>query len=112
METFDYLSDLEKEAVVAFCANEVMSEAVRKVLLQHIYSQGTLKAGEAANPLQNRAFALAQYSTENPVTNDALGMHIRGVWEGVNALEHGYMSLEKVKVVPVDSVESPYNEAE
>ena len=112
MESFDYLSDLEKEAIVAFCTNEVMAEAVKKVLLQHIYTQGTLKAGEKANPLQNRAFALAQYATENPMTDEVIGQHLRGVWEGVNALEHGYMSLEKVKPTPAESVESPYNEAE
>lgn len=112
MESFDYLSDLEKEAVVAFCANEVMAEAVKKVILQHIYSQGTLKAGVEANPLQNRAFALAQYATENPMTNDVIGQHLRGVWEGVNALETGYHALSKVKVEKAEVVKSPYNEAE
>lgn len=108
----DYLTDLEAIKIEHFCADTEMFEAVKKVLLQHIYDQGVLKAGTAHNPLKNRAFALAQHATENPMTDEILGQHIRGVWEGVNALESGYAELSKIKSEKVKEIKSPFNEAE
>ena len=108
----DYLTDLEITKIETFCADKDMFEAVKKVILQHIYSQGVLAKGVSHNPLKNRAFALAQHTTENPMTDEILGQHIRGVWEGVNALEGGYSELTNIKSKKTGSVESPYNEAE
>ncbi len=107
----EYLTEVEAVEIERFCANTVMFEAVKKVLLQHIYSQGVLTKGQAHNPLKNRAFALVQLATNNPIPDEQLGAHIRGVWEGVNALEGGYTELEKIKSKKTDTVESPYNAA-
>lgn len=101
----EYLNDLEVAKVEAFCADEVMYDAVKKVLLQSIYSQGTLKAGQPANPLKNRAFHLVQLATGNPIPDAELGAHLRGIWEGVNALEGGFEALEGYKT-PVPDKES------
>jgi hypothetical protein len=88
-----FLNDLEVTKVEAFCADEVMFEAVKKVLLQSIYSQGTLAEGEPANPLKNRALVLVGGDY-----NDAeLGLRLRALWEGVNALESGFDALEGYK---------------
>lgn len=107
----EYLTEAESVEIERFCANTVMFEAVKKVLLQHIYSQGVLTKGQAHNPLKNRAFALVQLATANPIPDEQLGAHIRGIWEGVNALEGGYTELEKIKSKK-ESVESPFiNEA-
>ncbi len=92
----EYLNDEEVVKIETFCADTKMFEAVKKVLLQHIYSQGVMKPGVKHNPLQNRAFMLAQHATENPMTDEIMGQHIRGVWEGVNALESGYDELTKI----------------
>jgi hypothetical protein len=108
----EYLTDLEIVKIEAFCADKEMFEAVKKVLLQHIYDQGVLKAGQGHNPLKNRAFALAQHATENPMTDEILGQHIRGLWEGVNALETGYAELKNIKSNKDDGQPSPYNIAE
>ncbi len=108
----DYLTDLEVVKIETFCADKEMFEAVKKVVLQHIYSQGVMKAGEAHNPLKNRAFALAQYATENPMTDEVMGQHIRGVWEGVNALEAGYQELTTIKSKKTDLKRKSVNEAE
>ena len=108
----DYLNDKEVTKIEAFCKDEEMFEAVKKVLLQHIYSQGVMKPGEKHNPLQNRAFALAQHATENPMTDEIMGQHIRGLWEGVNALESGYHELTQIKSKKTDIKRPTENEAE
>lgn len=102
----ELLTDLQVAKIEAFCADKDMYEAVKKVLLQHIYSQGVLVKGEKHNPLKNRAFSLVQLATSNPIPDEQLGAHLRGIWEGVNALESGYAELEKIK----SGVESPYIE--
>ena len=93
MENPEYLNDLEVVEIERFCANEVMFEAVRKVILQHIYSQGVMSKGKKHNPLKNRALVLV----DSEVTNEKLGSKLRALWEGVNALEGGYEELTKIK---------------
>lgn len=108
----EYLTDLEIVEIERFCGNEVMFGAVKKVLLRHIYSQGVLVKGEKNhNPLKNRAFSLVSLATNNPIPDEQLGAHLRGIWEGVNALEGGYAELEKIKSDKVGEIESPFNEA-
>ena len=103
----EFLTDEEIVLVETFCKNEKMSGAVKKVLLQHIYSQGVITAGQKHNPLKNRALALVGAD----VNNEQLGSHLRALWEGVNALEVGYAELEKIKSKKVEEKVSPYNEA-
>lgn len=106
-----FLNDLEVTKVEAFCADEVMFEAVKKVLLQSIYSQGTLKPGQPADPLKNRAFHLVQLATQNPIPDEQLGAHLRGIWEGVNALESGFEALEGYKTPAPEKNEPEDNPA-
>lgn len=106
-----YLNDLEVSKVEAFCNDEVMREAVKKVLLQSIYSHGTLKPGEPADPLKNRAFHLVQLATQNPIPDAELGAHLRGIWEGVNALEAGFQELDAYKTPAPDKDEVEENPA-
>lgn len=104
----EYLTDLEVEAIEQFNTNETMREAVKKVILQHIYSQGVIKKGEKHDPLKNRALVIVG----GDYNDEELGTRLRSLWEGVNALETGFSELEKIKSSKGDSVESPYNEAE
>lgn len=107
-----YLSDLEIVKIETFMADTVMAEAVRKVLLSGIYEHGVVKAGQKHDPLQNGALALAALSTNNPIPDEQLGQHIRGVWAGLNALENAFRSLSNITSKKAEPVESPYNEAE
>jgi len=50
-------------------------------------------------------------STANPVTDEILGQHIRGVWEGINALKNALDRLNRIKSKDNKPLESPYNEA-
>ena len=107
----DLLTEEQKVKIEVFCKDTELMDAVRKVMLQHIYSQGVMKKGRKHNPLQNRAFSLVQLSTANPIPNEELGANLRGIWEGVNAVEKGFDDLTKVKSKKNEPVLSEFNEA-
>lgn len=106
----EYLTELEIAKIEAFNSDQVLVDAVKKVLLQGIYTHGTIQQGVTPNPLQNGALSLAAAATNNPITDELLGQHIRGVWSGLNALENAFKSLQGIKANK-EVVESPYNEA-
>lgn len=106
----DYLTDLEVEKIELFCKDQEMYEAVKKVILKGIYTDGTIQKGFTPNPLENAAFNLASLSIENPIPNEQLGENIRGMWAGVNYLHNGFKTLKNIKKTEV-LIESPYNEA-
>ena len=107
-----YLTEVEIEKIELFNQDEVLVEAVRKVMLQGIYSHGTLQQGVTPDPLKNGALALAAVSTNNPIPDEALGQHIRGVWAGLNALENAFQDLKRIKSNKVESPYAEINEAE
>lgn len=107
-----YLTDLQKAKIVAFCADEEMYDAVEKVLLASIYYHGTVQPTDTPSPLVNGAFSLVSLAATNPVTDEVIGQQLRAQWAGVNALQNGFKELNKIKGVTAELVESPYNEAE
>lgn len=106
----EQLSDFEIKKIETFCSDEEMYNAVKKVLLEGIYTHGVNKPGRVADPLVNGALSLAALSTTNPIPDVELGAHIRGVWAGLNALENAYKKLKTINSKG-EVVESPYNEA-
>jgi hypothetical protein len=105
------LSKAEIVLIESFCDNKPMFDAVKKGLLAGIYSHGVIKAGYEHDPLQNGALSLAALATTNPIPDEQLGQHIRGIWAGLNALENAVKELQKIKSDKGEVVESPYNEA-
>lgn len=103
-------TELEVSKIEQFCADIEMFNAVKKVLLAGIYSHGTVQRGFTPDPLKNGALSLVHLSTANPVTDEVLGQHIRGVWEGLNALQNAIQNLQSIKS-EVKEVVSPFNEA-
>ena len=106
----EQLNDLEVKKIEQFCKDEKMFDAVRKVLLSGLYSHGVIKAGEKHNPLENGAFSLAALAPENPITDEVLGQHIRGMWAGINALEVAYKKLTTINSKK-EETETPSNNA-
>jgi hypothetical protein len=107
------LTDLEKSKVIQFNSDPEMVEAVRKVLLASLYSNGTLRQGVPANSLTNSAFALASLaaSGQGVISNEELGQDLRGLFHGIKALELGLKHLSEIKIEE-KVVESPFNVAE
>ena len=110
MNTKDFLTDLEIAKIEAFCSDKAMYEAVRKVILQGIYTHGTVKKEGIVNPVVNGAFSLASLAMENPIPDEQLGAHIRTMWAGINAMKNAFDTLDTIKQ-EVPLVETPYNEA-
>lgn len=100
------LTDLQKTKIETFCKDTEMYEGVKKVMLAGIYEHGTIQLGYTPNPLENAAFNLAALSVQNPIPDEQLGQHIRGMWAGINALENAFNKLDKIR----GGVETPYEE--
>lgn len=108
----DYLTDLEVVKIEAFCKDTEMYNAVRKVILQGIYEHGTVQKDHTSDPLRNGAFNLVAVAMENPVTDEILGQHLRGMWAGINAMHNAFNELQTITSGKKEAVESPYNDAE
>lgn len=110
MQTDDFLNEIEIEQVKLFNGNVVQREAIRKILLASVYANGVLKPGEKANPLRNAALGLLLGQNGlRPVTNEKLGEELRGMAEGVLAIEEGFNKLSKYseEVVKAKEEENP-----
>jgi hypothetical protein len=105
MEKYAYLNDVEKAALRALNGNAVAKEALRKLLLSEIYSCGTLKAGEAANPLKN--YSLTLVSKLGQFSNEKVGEQLRATWEGINMLEIG---LDRLRDFEERAIPTPFKE--
>lgn len=107
----DYLTELEIAKIEAFVADEVMYEAVRKVLLQSLYTHGTVQKGQKlSDPQNNFALSLASLAMVNPIPDAEIGAQLRAVFAGVNVLKNALDDLKKLKVEK-KAILSEFNEA-
>lgn len=99
MANLDYLSDIEKAEVIKFNSNLVLKNVIRKVLLETIYNNGTLRKDTAPDPTRNAALALAIMAVNGQadVSNEKLGEDLRGIAQGISFVEQGLAQLEKIK---------------
>lgn len=96
----EYLNEAEHTSIMKFIKDEVMFEAVKKVLMEAVYTQGVLKEGKSADPSMNYAFALAarrKMTGFTSLTNEQIGADLCAVWEGTNLVGLGFNELEKFK---------------
>lgn len=108
----EYLSSQEHTEIKKFIENKTMFEAVKKVLMEMVYTQGVLKEGEPANPDINYAFALAarrRITGFTDLTNEQIGADLCAVWEGTNLVGLGFKELGKFRGVekPSEPKENP-----
>lgn len=97
------LNPVEQAEVQKFVENQTMFEAVKKILLAGIYFNGTLRAGEPADPTRNFTLSLVARSAQNGeqfFTNEQLGQDLRACSEGIRLVESGLKSLENYKTPP------------
>jgi len=98
-----YLSDSEHLEIIKFTKNKIMFEAVRKVLMESVYTQGRLKEDKPCDPDMNYAFALAsrkKMTGFTSLTNEQIGADLVAVWEGTNLVGSGFKELERFKDTP------------
>ena len=92
------MSELEKDAIVQFSRSPIMVEAVRKVLLAGLYSNGTMRPGASSEPTRNMAFSLVA-NAEVEYSNEQVGADLRALWAGINALEAGFNEIKRLAKV-------------
>lgn len=93
-----------------FCADEVMYNAVKKVLLNSVYTSGTLKKGLSVDPQVNAAFSLASLASSNPIPDAEIGANVRAQWAGISYLVNGFEMLETIKGKTVETEKTTVNE--
>ena len=81
-----------------------MAEAVRKVLLAPVYTNGVLVPGTPADPLKNFALTLSM-EMENEkmggvVPNEVLGADLRAATKAVRMIEMGFKKLKDYVPAP------------
>jgi hypothetical protein len=98
----DIFSDLEKQKLSAFSKDEVMKEAVRKVLLAGIYYNGTLTAGKPADAFRN--FMLQGVFTADVrgehVSDEMLGQEARADARAIRLIEQAYKQISSFEEQP------------
>jgi len=106
------LTDVQKQKIIAFNQDPEMVEAVRKVLLRTLYSEGVLEENKL-NPVQNRALGLAALSIGGKavIDNEQLGEDLRALAQGIFLLEAGFKELAKIKKEEKEEEDKGLNEA-
>lgn len=107
----EYLTELEVDKIESFCNDEVMYEAVKKVLFSVLYHDGVVTKGEKVD-IKNGAFSLIAnaYSENKNIGNEELGQQLRAKFEGVHTIHEGFTQLKTIKRES-GAIESPYNGA-
>lgn len=102
-----FLNDQEVNEVNKFLDNPVLVGAVKKVLLQDIYSFGTLEAGISPDFLKNFALSLLfdpRTMEEYAIDNGRLGEKLRACLEGIRLVQIGFNKLETFKIIKESEV--------
>jgi len=89
-----YLSEKEIKELEKFVQNETMFEAVKKVLLKVVYSEGTLVPGEpAGDPIKNMVLQRAAMALQKfpDLTDEMLGQQLRADTQALRIVELGFL---------------------
>lgn len=102
----EQLNETEVVKIEGFVKDEVLFNAVRKVLLAGLYTHGTVQKDFTPDPLVNGAFSLVSLAVSNPIPDEIIGQQLRAQWAGVNALKNAFDKLQEIK----SDVKSPFIE--
>lgn len=97
MKPEDYLSKNEISKVEQFCKDTVMLNAVKKVILEPVYLNGTLQKDTDPDPFKNFALVIAQQVAGANDANAEAGRRLMATSEGVQLVERGFQTLLKLK---------------
>lgn len=96
----ELLDPAEVGQVEAFNDNPILKQAVRKIILFPLYHSGTLKQGQAANPMLN--WIAGFLSADPKATNEEVGLEVKVRYAAIELLEGAFNELEKVRRVAED----------
>src|SRR3990167_438137 len=110
----EILSEIERDKIVQFCADPVLSGAVKKYILAVLYKQGVVEKGQIHNARINFALNLAwPANTPNgiPRSDEELGQNLRAMTYGIQLIESGFREMEEMRK-PEVVAEPTANQAE
>jgi hypothetical protein len=96
----EYLNENEKKELAKFVENQVLMDAVKKVLLADIYDNGILTAERKPEDNRNWVFGLVMDASGNDYkqTNEELGEKLRACVEGIRTIQLAYRRFDEFKV--------------
>ena len=110
IETTDILNSIELYSIIKFNDDRIMSQAVKKYLLAHLYQNGVITPGKPHNPVINWACSAAfgaisppgdghgRINTNYaPKTDAELGADLRATAKGIQIIEIGFKELSEIK---------------
>ena len=79
--SMEVLTDIQKDKVIAFCADPMMFEAVKTYVLAVVYKHGVIKRGMTHNPGINWAMNLSWPAADGKIrcTDEELGQGLRAM---------------------------------
>ena len=102
----DILSTQELKQIQLFIDNDVLKEAVRKVLLFCLYNSGVLKSDADSNPMTNFVFSFVQDRTGNEKTDEEVGKALKVAFEGIRIIEGAFNDIDSLKEVKEEKKET------
>lgn len=106
---YEYLTDAEKQQVINFNENELMREAVRKVMLEEVYQYGILEKGKPANNL-NWAYSLGGDINNATMSEEELGKLLKVTVQAFSVVERAFNKIDGF-ITPVKQEEVDENPA-
>lgn len=98
MDVLNFLSDIERAKIAEkLNSDEVLVNAIKKVLLWGVYGQGVLEKDKAPMPMKNAALGLVGQTQNGVISNEDLGADLRALFEGAKMVEMGFGKLAEIK---------------
>ncbi|RLF07588.1 MAG: hypothetical protein DRJ64_02675 [Thermoprotei archaeon] len=94
----EILNDKEVSEVQRFLENPVLKQAIEKIVLFGVYSNGTLQKGKEANPMRNFAITINEPDGKS-MSDEQVGQILRAKRYAIEMLEEGFGQLETFKKV-------------
>ena len=95
-----FLDDIEREKITHFLNDGILKEAVRKVFLKRILTDGVLRAGKPINPYENLALNIYKDPmTGEMYSDEELGKLTKLRRLAIELVQRGFTDLENFKKV-------------
>ena len=96
----EVLTSIEQDKVMAFCADPMMFEAVRRYILAVCYKHGVIEKGQEHRGNVNWALRMAWGAINDnglPRTDEELGQNLRALAYAVQIIESGFKEMAEIK---------------
>jgi hypothetical protein len=94
-EFFDsFIDDLEKEKISQFYRDDVMREAVKKVIMAGLEQAGVPRPGKPLDSLYNPALIMVSKADQTGASDEQIGQSVRALWAGINQVEAAFDNMK------------------